>query len=72
MLVRIYKGDSEDSVTSLNFDAPPKVGDHVELDGAMFQVKRAWHQPADQWSAVKLAIALATSAESHPGFGGSW
>ena len=72
MLVRIYKGDSDDSVTSLNFDAPPKVGDHVELDGAMFQVKRAWHQPADQWSAVKLAIALATSAESHPGFGGSW
>ena len=72
MLVRIYKDDSEDSVTSLNFDAPPKVGDHGELDGAMFQVKRAWHQPADQWSAVKLAIALATSAESHPGFGGSW
>ena len=72
MLVRIYKGDSDDSVTSLNFDAPPKVGDHVELDGAMFRVKRAWHQPADQWSAVKLAIALATSTESHPGFGGSW
>ena len=72
MLVRIYKVDSEESVTSLNFDAPPKVCDHVELDGAMFQVKRAWHQPADQWSAVKLAIALATSTESHPGFGGSW
>ena len=72
MLVKIYKGEGEDSVTSLNFEAPPKVGDHVELDGAMFQVKRAWHQPGDQWSAVKLAIALATSTEPHPRFGGSW
>ena len=72
MLVKIYKDNDEEPVTNLNFEAPPKVGDQVELDGVMFKVKRAWHQPHDQWSAVKLAIALATSPDPHPRFGGPW
>jgi hypothetical protein len=72
MLVKVYTDESENAAVSLNFDAPPKVGDHVELAGTMFQVRRAWHQPADQWSAVKLAIALGASTEPHPRFGGAW
>jgi hypothetical protein len=72
MLVEIYEEDSEQPVRSLKFDTPPKVGDHVALDGVMFQVKRAWHQPTDQWSAVTLAISLGPPSEPHPGFGGSW
>ena len=60
MLVKIYNEKSADPARSLSFDAPPKVGDHVELDGALFQVERAWHQPNDQWSEGKLAIAVGT------------
>jgi len=71
MLVKIYADETHEEVRSLKFDAPPKVGDHVELDGKMFHVKRAWHQPGDDWSAVKLAIALAASTEPHPRFEGS-
>lgn len=71
MLVNVYKEESDGSELSLNFDAPPRVGDHVELDGALFQIKRAWHQPSDQWSAVKLAISLENSAEPHLRLGAS-
>ena len=70
MLVRIYS-DAESAERSLNFEAPPEVGDDVELDGAIFQVKRVWHQPDDQWSAVKLAITLTASTEPHPRFAGA-
>jgi hypothetical protein len=72
MLVRIYRDEDESSARSLIFDAPPVIGDHVELDGTMFQVKRVWHQPDDQWSAVKLAISVAASTEPHPRFGSAW
>ena len=72
MLVKIYKEDGEDAVQILKFDTPPQVGDQVELDGKMFQVKRAWHQPTDQWTAETLAISLSVGAEPRPHFGGSW
>ena len=71
MQVRIYRDGSEE-VRNLHFEAPPRIGDHVELDGAFFQVKKAWHQPDDQWAGAKLAIALGDTSEPHPGFGGAW
>jgi hypothetical protein len=71
MRVKIYKEESADPV-SLNFETPPKVGDHLELDGTMLQVMRSWHQPDDQWSSVKLAISVRNCAEPHPRFGGAW
>jgi len=59
MVVDVYAGGVEQAPESLNFDAPPKVGDMVALDGAYFEVTGAWHKPGDRPFEPKFAILLA-------------
>ena len=74
MIVDVYSEGTEKSAVVLHFDAIPKIGDRVALEGAYFRVANAWHEPDAGWSGSKFAILLEKDSETHPHprFGGSW
>jgi hypothetical protein len=57
MLVHVYSEEDGEALR-LNFEAAPKIGDQVELDGILYKVKNAWHRPHEEWWEPKIAVAL--------------
>lgn len=66
MLVHVYGEEDEAAVRSLNFEAVPKIGDQVELDGILYKVKNAWHRPHEEWWEPKIAVALSRASTPEP------
>jgi len=74
MIVDVYNDCDAKAAVSLHFDAAPKIGDMVALEGMHFRVSSAWHQPNAEWSGARIAIVLEKESAPHwhPRFGGSW
>lgn len=65
MLVHVY-GEEGGEAVRLNFEAAPKIGDQVELEGILYKVANAWHRQHEEWWEPKIAVALARASTSEP------
>jgi hypothetical protein len=61
MLIDVFAGHDRNSAAprgSFHFARSPKPGEHVEIDGTVLIVTRAWHRPDIYYRGAKFAILV--------------
>ena len=61
MLIDVFAGHDRNSAAprgSFHFARSPKPGEHVEIEGTVLVVTRAWHRPDIYYRGAKFAILV--------------
>ena len=66
MLIDVFAGRDRNSAApcgSFHFARSPRPGEHVEIDGSVLIVTRAWHRPDIYYRGAKFVILVEDPAD---------